>query len=261
MKSFEPNVTLQHFRLMGKFAMKKSLIFAVAFLLVLSMGLIAKDFWEEPFREWSRNEVLKMLQDSPWSNQVILTSQRAGRDSRNIAGEMEIYNAYTVRLFTALPVRQAYVRMMQIMNNYDSLSEAEQATFDKRFEPALNMDTSQQIIVNLDFETNDRQASMEVNRQLKQSSADQLRQRVYLISDRLGRVQIEQYFQPSQDGTGAKFVFPRQVDGQPVVSPEDDELKFEFFVPGTHDPAAGAEHKVFTVWDVEDLMFEGELEI
>ena len=234
--------------------MKKKTSLSLCLLLLLSAGLYAADFWEKPFNEWSRNDVLKMLQDSPWSHQVVLTDQRQGRNARNIAGEMEIYNQYTVRLFTALPVRQAYVRMMQIMNNYDSLSDEEKAEFDQRFAPALQMDTSQNIIVNLDFETNDRQLSMDIDRRLKQVTAEQLNQQVYLISDRLGRVQVSQYFPPSPDGTGAKFVFPREVEGKPVVSEEDDELKFEFYVPGT-------DHKVFHIWDVEDLEYEGDLAV
>jgi hypothetical protein len=36
------------------------------------------------------------------------------------------------------------------------------------------------------------------------------------------------YSPPSPDGTGAKFVFPRKVNGKKMVSPQDKTLRFEF---------------------------------
>jgi hypothetical protein len=210
----------------------------------------AKDFWERPHSGWKHSEVLKMLEDSPWSRKVVLTDQRAGRGTTNVAGEMELYHSYTVRLFTALPVRQAYVRMFQLMNQYDEMSRRDKEEFDGNFAFALR-DFPDEVIVNLDFETNDRQTAMEVDRRLKQSTAAQLKQSAYLISDRLGRVELINYFPPAPDGTGAKFVYPRVVDGQPVVSPEDREVKFELWVPGTG-------HKVYQVWRVANLMLNGE---
>jgi hypothetical protein len=222
------------------------------FLLLLggTTVLFAKDFWEKPFAEWKHSEVVKMLEDSPWSDKVVITDQRAGRNTRNVAGEMEIYYSYTVRLFSAFPVRAGYVRMFQLMNKYDDLSREEKAAFDQKFAPALR-DFPDQIIVNLDFETNDRQASMEVDRRLKQLTTDQIKQSVFLISDSLGRVEVLQYFPPSPDGTGAKFSFPREVDGKPVVQETDKELKFELYVPGTG-------HKVYQVWKVKDLSYDGK---
>ena len=219
----------------------------------------AKDFWEKPYTKWSKKDVLKMLSDSPWADEVTITRQQSGRQfsetgtSRSSGtGEKEYFDSYTVRLFTALPIRQAYIRMVQLMNNYDGMKESEQVEFDKRFQPALHMDTSKQVIVNLDFSTNDNQLRLDVQRTLQQTTADQLKQSAFLISDRFSRIPIEAYYPPSPDGTGAKFCFPRQVDGQPVATPEDKDLKFELYVPGT-------DHKVFVSWKVSKLMFDGEL--
>lgn len=220
-------------------------------LILSASPVAAKEFWEKPFVNWKHEEVVKMLEDSPWSAKVVLTEQRQGRETRNVGGEMEVYHTYTVRLFSALPVRQAYVRMFQLMNKYDELSKEDKQAFDQKFAPALR-DFGDQVIVNLDFATNDRQASMEVDRQLKQMTADQLKQGAYLISDRLGRVALLNYFPPSPDGTGAKFVYPRTVDGKPLVAPEDKELKFELWVPGTW-------HKVYHVWKVKDLILDGKV--
>jgi hypothetical protein len=230
--------------------MKKSVILML--ICFLCIGIIwGKEFWEKGYKEWKYDEVEKMLSDSPWSGTVTYTDQRQGRNTRNVGGEMELYNQYTVRFFTALPVRQGYVRMFQIMNKYDELSKDEQKAFDQKFAPALR-DFDKEVMINMDFASNDPNARMEVDRRLKQITADQLKQSAFLITDSHGRVEITQYHPPSPDGTGAKFVFPRKVDGKEVIQESDKEVKFELWVPGTG-------HKVFHVWKVKDMKYDGKL--
>jgi hypothetical protein len=232
---------------------------AIAALSLLWTPVLAKDFWESHYSEWDNQQVLRLLNNSPWAKQTTVTQQMGDRTrgfgadkGSGVSGEKELYHNYTVRFFTALPVRQAYVRMLQIMNQYDEMAEAQKQEFDARFAKALAMDTEDQIIVALEYSTNDRNAGMEVNRQLNQANAGVLKQSAYLISDRLGRVPIKAYFPPSPDGTGAKLIFPRTVDGKPVVSPEDKDVKLEFWVPGTG-------HKVFVTWKVKQLQHAGAL--
>ncbi len=216
--------------------------------------LMARDFWDKPYREWNPKQVLQILNDSPWAGQVVLTRQVGGRRSSGVSGEKELFDSYTVRLFSALPIRQAYVRMMQIMAQYDEMKPEQKSEFDTKHARALNIDTGDQIIVSLEFQTNDKQLAMSVDRQLKTTTADLLKQQVYLISDRLGRMQLREYYPPALDGTGAKFIFPRSVDGKPVVSGEDKSLKFEFYVPNT-------DHKVFYEWKVKKMLYMERLEL
>ena len=98
----------------------------------------------------------------------------------------------------------------------------------------------------------DEEVRREVDRQLHQATADSLKARVYLISEKGGRVPLKDYYPPSGDGAGAKIVFPRFVSGQPVVGQTDKELGFEFTVPGP-------EHKIFVIWKVKDLVCEGQM--
>jgi hypothetical protein len=239
----------------------------------------ADQFWEKPFTRWNERQVHSLLNDSPWARQMTLSSQSQdvapaassadsetgsprgllssgrgyGQDKGSgISGEKEQYYAYTVRLFSALPIRQAYVRNFQITNRYDRMSSEDKRAFDARFAPALTLDTSDQIIVAVHFSTNHRQMAMEVDRQLKQATFEVLKQSAYLIGDRVGRVPLKGYFPPSPDGTGAKLVFPREVNGKPVLTAEDRELKLEFFVPGT-------EHKVFVTWPVARMVINNQV--
>jgi hypothetical protein len=177
-----------------------------------------------------------------------------------VSGEKELEDRYVVRFFSAPMIRQAYVRALQIQNKYDKMPPAMKQAFDAKMERALNITFPDQIVVSLTFETNNRELGMEVNRQLNQVTKDQLKQKVYLITDRLGRIELIDYAPPSPDGTGAKFVFPRNVNGSPVLSTEDKEIRFELFVPGTDTMnKKGEEHKVFVEWKVAKMRIGQQL--
>lgn len=113
------------------------------------------------------------------------------------------------------------------------------------------MDVSQIIVVSLSFESNDRELNMEVNRQLHQATTSSLRQHTWLIADKLW-VPLQEYLPFSGDGAGAKLVFPRTLNGKPVVEPTTKELKLEFSVPGV-------EHQIYVEWKVKDLVCKGQL--
>jgi len=238
--------------------MKKYCLALITLVLFSSVWLFGKDFWEKPFTGWKHKDVVKLLKDSPWAQETTATSQWGGRggtrDSGTATGEREQFRSMTMRFFTALPIRQGYVRMMLMMNKYDELSGAQKEELEQRFSRPITMDFSDQIIVAVEFASNDRQLNMQVDRALKTSTAETLKQGAYLISDRLGRVQIKAYHPPSPDGTGAKFVFPREVDGKPVASPDDKEIKFELYMPGTGE-------KMFIVKKIKKMIYNGKLEL
>lgn len=231
--------------------MKKAAV-ATALLTLLVPWLFAKKFWEESYLEWSRKNVLKMLNDSPWAEQYVRTRNLGGKGS-GIGGQKELYDTFTVRFFSSLPVRHAYFRMLQILNDYENMSEEQQSVFDQKFSRILQMDFSDQIIVALEFSSNDQELARSVDLYLRTKTRELVKQDAFLISDRLGRIEIEAYYPPSKDGTGAKFVFPRMVEGQPAVSEKDKQVKFEFNVPNYG--------RVLVRKNVKDLTYNGKLEI
>ena len=219
--------------------------------------LMAKDFWEKPYQQWKKNEAFKMKDNSPWAKSQTFTSQTAGRgSSQDRAGretsDREQFNIVTVRFISALPVRHAYVRIAQLMNNYDAKTDAEKAEIDAKLSGPLKFDFSKTIWVGIEFQSNEPRTRMDVARFLEQVKADHLKQSCYLISDRLGRVSVQEYYPPGPDGFGAKFIFPRSVGDKPVVSPEDKEITFDMGM----DPIG---QRVFIRFKVKELMYGGEL--
>lgn len=225
---------------------------ALAFLFLNATFLLAKDFWEKPFTEWKKDEVMKMLTKSPWSEQHVFTRQiNVGRSSTEGGGDRESFEAYTVRLFTALPIRQAYVRMLQLNHKYEQMSPEQKQHFDTQTSPLLS-GKRPDIVVALDFSSNEQRRQMDVQRMLQTQTLPALQGRVYLTTDSVSRIAPKEYFPPGPDGTGAKFIFPREIDGKPVVTPEDKEIRFDF-----ESPSFG--HTIFVTWKLKKMMYQGEL--
>jgi hypothetical protein len=100
----------------------------------------------------------------------------------------------------------------------------------------------------------------------------------YLLTNDGHRVFIQEYQPPRNDGLGARFVFPRHVDGKPVITPESGEVLFHSEVGGgagvnatipnsdipSRDPSGRvARDYGFTLstrYKVKDMMFDGKLE-
>jgi hypothetical protein len=235
-------------------------VIGILFFLVAATTLWAQEFWDEPFEKWNSKNVNRLINDSPWSQNQTLTSALGGKGG-GIQGEKEIFNKFTVRFFSARPVREAYVRMMQIMNKYDEMASAQRLEFDSRFKRALNLDVSDRVIVALEFASNDPDANREMKQFLATATADTIKQSVYLITQRFGRVSLREYFPPSSDGTGAKFVFPRTMKGAPLIAPGEKEVRFEFEVPLIDRNAGGQSNrkKLLLNFKVEKMSYKGEL--
>ncbi len=213
--------------------------------------LLAEDFWQQPFDKWKPEDVARMLSDSPWAQSETFT---AAIDSKNagLRGEKELFYTFTVRFFSARPVREAYVRAYRLKNNYDEMAADQRQEFDKRFQRALNLDVADRVIVAVEYATNDPGAVRDLRSAFELATKDTLKQRVYLISQKLGRVELQEYFPPSADGTGAKFVFPRMVNGQPVFGPQDKEIRFDFTALVTNQ-------RIFLTFKSAKMVYRGEL--
>jgi len=223
-------------------------------ILIAAASAAAQDFWNQPFETWTRRQVASVISDSPWAQTQTFSVALGGADA-GLRGEKELFTKFTVRFFSARPVREAYVRLMQLVNNYDGMAPAQRQEFDTRFNRALNLDVSDRIILALEFASNNPTAMREMTQFFQNVRTDSIRQDVYLINQHGGRVQLKEYFPPSPDGTGAKFVFPRSLDGKPVIAAGDKEVRFEFYVP----TEGGQKQKLLITFKVAKMNYHGEL--
>ncbi len=226
----------------------KRVIVALLVALCSASTLCAKDPLDTPWQQWDRSQVVKIFDNSPWVQVQTYSSELAG--GRNGINEVS-YNC-VVRLFSALPVRQSYARMLQIMNNYDKMPADRRQAFDKFLDGILKIDLTNQVIVTVAITTNDPQAARDIKRFLDTSTTATLNQSAYLYSSQLGRLDLAEYVPPGQHGYGAEFVFARVKGGKPALQPNDKEMRFELWI-------APINQQLRVGFRPSKLMYKGEL--
>lgn len=224
----------------------------VATVLVLWAGpettITAQDLWSQPYEEWTSQDAERILTDSPWSGQITLESMEWSPDEGR---EVPVQTIFTVRLFSALPVRAAFVRSLQLLNKYDSLSPKEREEVSKDFTIELP-DADTFIIISLEVSSESLSLENRIKRALDNSDLGTLQRNISLNSEHLGRIPLTDIRPMAPDGSGLKLIFPRFVEGDSVLRTEDSGLGFELTVPWMTQTISYR-------WQTEELTIGGQL--
>lgn len=237
------------------------LLFVFAFAVVAGAQKKMK-----PWTEWSEKEVNKMLNDSAWgqtqtdtntselfyspTSQNRATSRPldpAGGSDTNDRNAQGAFNQatsvnYRIRLLTAKPIRQAIARRAQIQN--PQLAERLQAFAEQQ--------TDQFIVVAVDYDSTDRRLSGPAMQLFNSANTGLLKNASYLENKDGKRLFLQEYIAPINDGMGAKFVFPRALEGQPFVNEGSGYLRFY--------SELGKNIKLNMRFKISDMMYDGRLE-
>ena len=228
--------------------MRKS---AIILLLTLLPGVVAfAQKQTKPWMEWSQKEAQKILDDSPWGRTQTetdtsemfysptatpvtatanaTTSDRASQGATNQATSIK----FRIRFFTAKPIRQAFVRMLENQNQLDN-AKAE------RMRAWADLHTDEFIIVAVSYEGTDRRYLGRVAQAFESAVTAILKDSTYLERKDGKRLFLSEYKPPKKDGFGAHFIFPRVLDGQPFINADSGSIRFhsEYENKTTLDPA------------------------
>ena len=206
-------------------------------LIVLAVAVVVpkeKETYDStPFQEWSQKLVSKILAEPPWAQQWGTSEAVAGMHenvSEAERGQEVGKHSFTVRLMSSLAMRQAYVRWLELRNNYDAMPPERKQEFDSKVNGLLKADVSQEIVLAVSFQSNMPYTERDLARFFDSATAATLNQSAYLYGPR-GRIDLLKYVAANGEATGARFIFPRLVNGQPVLQPGDKEMRFELYVP------------------------------
>ena len=169
---------------------------------------------------------------------------------------------YQMQFRSALPVRQALVRQMQIAQKYDSLGPEQKQQFDKGAKAFLDANFSDAVVVYVTYETNSQAKAMELARHWQSQSTDLLKNNVFLRNSRGEQVPLAQFNPPQGSERSFQFIFPRQVNGKPLASPEDKSLMLEFTYPVVDIPGGYGklgDGRGFMEFKPKKMVFQGEL--
>jgi hypothetical protein len=195
----------------------------------------------KPWSEWSKKDVEKTLNDSPWaqtqtetdtsemnySPTVSKTTNARKEDTRiTDASKVEsgaenapVFVKYRIRLLSAKPVREALARMVMSAQQSPNPQLAEQ------LQGFVDRDFSEYVVVAVTVEASDQRHSGPVAQAFNSATADILKNKTYLERKDGKRLFLLDYRPPTNDGMGAKFVFSRAVDGQTFIG-EGDSVRF-----------------------------------
>jgi hypothetical protein len=245
--------------------MKTTLLICLVFLFACGTGFAQKT---KPWTEWSEKDAEKILNDSAWGqtqteetgSQATQTSavssttaakERTVRDagaastsaqSGESTGPASVH--YRVRLLTAKPIRAAFVRMIELRG-----ASAERMA---QLRPFVDQDFGDYIVVTISLDGNDRKRMMPIQQALLTAEAATLKESTYLERKDGTRVALSQYRPPTQDGLGAKLIFPRTVDGKPFIDAAAGEVRFG------SELSRGV--KISRRFKISEMMYDGKLE-
>ena len=233
-----------------------------ALFLVLSLATtVCAQKQSKPWTEWSKKEAEAILNDSPWGRTQVETDvsemfysptarggagTNAGSRTEQGATNSEIYVRYHIRFFSARPVRQAHVRIIEI-NDKDLNRETS-----GRMHNFAELTAKDAIILTVTYESNDQRYSGKALQLFGSRNTGSLKNNTYLERNDGQRLFLDEYVPPGKDGFGARFIFRRHDDGVPFVMPDTTEIRFFSEV--------SKELKLNMKFKVADMMYDGKLE-
>ncbi len=234
---------------------------------VLAMPSVspAQEFWErKPYTEWTEKECRRILEDSPWARQHLVSSiSLRPLKLEPPTGEAPVTGppgresnpriAYTGQVRSAMPVRQALVRLEQITAKYPAMSDEQRQAFDQRAQKFLDTSFAEAIVIYVEYKSNVPPYQSELSYHWQGVTLEQARNQMFLIIDGGEKTPPVQYVH--QVGAGFHLVFARTSSNEPVVGPRARRMRVEFQHPRVAELAAT---QILLTFDLAQMQAQGK---
>jgi len=216
------------------------------------------------WKDWTKADAEKILSNSAWGQiqtdtdtsemffQPTTDARTSGGRAPNAnsrleqgATNQETKVMYGIRFFSARPVRQAFVRMIQLRQKLEP-------DVNDRLNSFAELPSNDSIIIAVTVEGTDKRSLGKVMQVISSANTGMLKNQTYLERNDGKRLFLEEYVPPGKDGFGARFIFPRLVDERPFLTSEIHDVRFvsEF----------SSAIKLNMRFKVADMMMDGKLE-
>lgn len=219
-------------------SLRIELLFIVLFVTLLLPLPLSGQKLTSPWTEWSKKDAEKILSDSPWAHTQVETNvaemfyaptsdprltQRnppnAGARLNEGATNQEVSVKFGIRFFSARPIRQAFARMIAI-------EQKPAADVVERLRQFAEIESRDAIIIAVTYESTEKRSLGKVMQAFNSAITSTLKNQAYLEKKDGTRLFLEEYVPPGKDGFGARFIFPRFVDGRQFLDSESGEVRF-----------------------------------
>ena len=226
--------------------MKYSRVFLVFSMSFFVISVCSQKTIERPYNKWGKDDAIKILTESPWAKTYQSPAGSANAAATQIAREQsQSANSggsdprsvsrnfgpppVVMRLHSALPIRQALVRLQQIDAGYDKLNDTDKAAFDAGRKKFLDCSICKDYyVVGLIKFTDSSGQSIEEG-VFQGMTFEDLKGKVKLVNDKGEERELVQFNAPQTFRDQAVFYFKRTNDaGTPLVTSASKEVKFLF---------------------------------
>lgn len=215
-------------------------VWSFLFLITLTVPAWSQIWDKKPMAEWSDGDSRKILEDSPWTEKwttVEQVIQQTARSADSMDRETTKEMWYRAQFWSALPIRQARVRAMQHQMKYNQLRPEEKAQIDANAKQFIEQPFPDTIVVRVTYGSNVQDYQRKMTKFWSEQTFDLQKNLMILVADGK-RIPISG-LQLAQPGANEFYVmFPRVLDGQPVIAGPGSKLGIEFYHP---DVAAGSQ--------------------
>jgi hypothetical protein len=226
-----------------------SMLAAMAFIVLPVIGFAQKKDYS--WMEMPKKDAERMLANSPWSQTQVDTdvseqfysptrpgtsaigqstasrgttsTQQSINNNRTDRGALNeaVSTSYRISFLSSRPVRQAIAKMVLSAQSEpsDQLVKDLQAFVERDFSPYIA------IAVSISS-SSDGRLSGPVMQAINSATTGTLKNKAFLERQDGKRLFLEEYHAPIADNLGAKFIFPRVVDGQPFLNSTSGTVRF-----------------------------------
>lgn len=208
----------------------------------------AQETWKsKPFSQWSRGEAESILNNSPWASRTALrmnfdkkTQKVAGnygvvdpldRNPGNIkdiqaSTDIPVDFQFTLRLRSALPVRQAVARLKQLDTDVEKLNAKDLAAFDTQIKGLIDCPACESnYVITLSSKSSNSPGADAVYTSFKGGRLADMQRYVFIANEHGEQRALVHFVAPKVPGDEAIFFFPRlDARGVPLLTPENKEL-------------------------------------
>ncbi|MEQ1603599.1 MAG: hypothetical protein ABL999_01900 [Pyrinomonadaceae bacterium] len=218
----------------------------LVFLCLFVFAVSAFGQKDKPYQKWGKEETLRLFNDSAWAKPYqsnigqanaaagqIQREQgqsvnRGGSDPRSVARDFGP-PPVTMRLHSALPIRQAIVRLQQIDIGYDKMSDADKAAFDKSKEGYLKCVICTDYYVITLMKAPDASKSTVEEGIFQGMTLAELKGNIKLVNEKGEERELIEFNAPKGPRDQTVFYFKRLNDaGVPLFTADSKEIKFVF---------------------------------
>lgn len=225
--------------------LKFNKLFLAAFVTLTAASAFGQKTAEKPMNKWSKEDAIAIMTDSPWATTYQSPQGSAAATAADLARQ-QADNRMTgaergsiprsggappvvIRLFSAMPMRQAQTRLNQIASKYDKMDEKGKAEFDAASAKYLQCPICQNYYVVTLTQFSDSSGQFIEEGLFQGMTLEQMKGNVWLANEKGERRDLVQFTPPQKRGDPAVFFFARKDDkGNVLIAPSNTRLDFVF---------------------------------